>query len=94
VDKLQNQFLGLVWRGARIDHAGNEHDDYSAAVARLAGVLQGNAIDWEATRELNRLLPSRIISPTGDWGDPPNDNLHLVDRILDLSRSRFRLWDD
>ena len=26
---LQNQFLGLVWRGARIDHANNEHDDFA-----------------------------------------------------------------
>ena len=37
---MQNQFLGLVWRGARIDHASNEHDDFAAAVARLTNVLQ------------------------------------------------------
>src|SRR5262249_17236040 len=42
-DKLQSEFLGLVWKGHRIDHAGNEHDDYSAAVARLANVLQDGA---------------------------------------------------
>ena len=42
---MQNQFLGLVWRGARIDHANNEHDDFAAAVARLTNVLQVSTIN-------------------------------------------------
>jgi hypothetical protein len=39
-DKLENQFLGLIFRGAaKIDHVSGEHDDFAAAVARLVNVL-------------------------------------------------------
>jgi hypothetical protein len=33
VPELEQQLLGLVWRGGRIDHLGGEHDDYANAVA-------------------------------------------------------------
>lgn len=33
VPKLEQQFLGLAWRGSRIDHPPGEYDDYSNAVA-------------------------------------------------------------
>ena len=33
VPKLQEQLLGLVYRGTRVDHAPNEHDDFANAVA-------------------------------------------------------------
>jgi hypothetical protein len=33
VPKLQEQLLGLVYRGTRIDHTPNEHDDFANAVA-------------------------------------------------------------
>lgn len=33
VPKLQEQLLGLVYRGTRIDHAPNEHDDFANACA-------------------------------------------------------------
>ncbi len=31
--KLQQQLLGLVWRGTKIDHQNGEHDDWANAVA-------------------------------------------------------------
>lgn len=36
---LEQQLLGLVWRGGRIDHPGGEHDDYANAAAGVAHVL-------------------------------------------------------
>ncbi len=33
VPVLEQQLLGLVWRGGKIDHAGGEHDDVANAVA-------------------------------------------------------------
>jgi len=33
VPKLEQQLLGLVWRGSRIDHPSSEHDDYANALA-------------------------------------------------------------
>lgn len=33
VPTLEQQLLGLVWRGGKIDHANSEHDDYANAAA-------------------------------------------------------------
>ena len=33
VPRLEQQLLGLVWRGGRIDHPAGEHDDYANAAA-------------------------------------------------------------
>ena len=41
VAKLEQQLLGLVWRGGRIDHAGSEHDDYCNAVAGVVEMALG-----------------------------------------------------
>jgi hypothetical protein len=41
--QIEQQLLGLVWRGAKIDHQGGEHDDWSnAAVGGACG--PGDAI--------------------------------------------------
>jgi hypothetical protein len=32
---MESQFLGLVWRGTRIDHPNGEHDDWANAAARF-----------------------------------------------------------
>ena len=38
VPKLQEQLLGLVYRGVRVDHAPNEHDDFANACAGASWV--------------------------------------------------------
>ena len=56
---LESQFLGLVWRNNKIDHANNEHDDFANAAAgavylaaKKAAVLNaiptgiGRAVGW------------------------------------------------
>ncbi|MCX6539600.1 MAG: hypothetical protein NT151_11815 [Acidobacteria bacterium] len=42
---LEQQLLGLVWRGGKIDHMNGEHDDYAAAVAALVA-LTGAENGW------------------------------------------------
>jgi hypothetical protein len=37
--KLEQEFLGLVWRGGKITHAGGEHDDWATAVAGVVSLL-------------------------------------------------------
>ena len=37
--RIEQQLLGLVWRGGRIDHPAGEHDDWSCAVAGLTQML-------------------------------------------------------
>jgi hypothetical protein len=36
---LEQQLLGLIWRGGRIDHPGGEHDDFAASVAGVVGLI-------------------------------------------------------
>lgn len=51
IPELEQQLLGLVWRGGRIDHPSGEHDDYSNAAAGLIHKLcDPNAIDFDPDR--------------------------------------------
>ena len=43
VSKLQEQLLGLVVRGARIDHIPNEHDDFANAAAGVVWCASGQS---------------------------------------------------
>ena len=40
VPMLEQQLLGLVWRGGKIDHQGGEHDDYANGVAGLVEAIE------------------------------------------------------
>ena len=40
-DRMQTQFLGLVTRGARIDHLPGEHDDFANAAAGALWAVGG-----------------------------------------------------
>jgi hypothetical protein len=45
---LEQQLLGLIWRGTKIDHPPGEHDDWAnavAGVARLCGAPAGSILD-------------------------------------------------
>jgi hypothetical protein len=39
VPTLEQQLLGLVWRGGKIDHAAGEHDDFSNALSGVVHLL-------------------------------------------------------
>ena len=41
VPKLQEQLLGLVWRGSKIDHLSGERDDFANAAAGALSLAQG-----------------------------------------------------
>ncbi len=43
VPLLEQQLLGLIWRGGRIDHPGSEHDDWANAAAGVVQVLAAPA---------------------------------------------------
>lgn len=78
VPKLQEQLLGLVYRGARVDHAANEHDDYSNAVA---GAI------WAATVK----HPVTWIGGTGYGGRVhyrPEYNPHMTEELSTLRYCR------
>ncbi|MBI4346858.1 MAG: hypothetical protein HY553_08380 [Elusimicrobia bacterium] len=48
VPEVEQQLLGLVWRGGRIDHSAGEHDDWANAVAGLVVELLV-AREWRCT---------------------------------------------
>jgi hypothetical protein len=41
VSEVEQQLLGLVWRGGKIDHQSGEHDDWANAVAGCVHLLLG-----------------------------------------------------
>lgn len=44
---LESQLLGLVWRGAKIDHPAGEHDDYAnAAAGAINMVMRRPSLGW------------------------------------------------
>jgi hypothetical protein len=55
VAQLEQQLLGLVWRGGKIDHPPGEHDDYANAAARVVvGLLTAGAVVEESWRQQER----------------------------------------
>ena len=78
VAKLQEQLLGLVWRGKKIDHMVSEHDDYANVVAGAMSLLQ--------TVVTESLTGARVGGPSvgGDWdvaGYPPAPPPDLMDHF-------------
>jgi hypothetical protein len=52
IPTLEQQLLGLVWRGGRIDHANGEHDDYANATAgSIVGVTAGARMYYDPERQ-------------------------------------------
>jgi hypothetical protein len=53
VPTLEQQLLGLVWRGARIDHQPGEHDDFANALAGVVRLL-ASGIGLAAAAQVTR----------------------------------------
>jgi hypothetical protein len=61
VPQLEQQLLGLVWRGGRIDHQSGEHDDYANAAAGVVAALAG----------AGAYVPQGLLFAGGDTSDNP-----------------------
>ena len=66
--KAQEQLLGLVVRGNKIDHLSGEHDDWINAAAGALVLSSGNysVEDFKAVLEMNENLPP-ALSAGADW---------------------------
>ena len=60
------QLVSLVWRGNRITHEPNSHDDHANAVALAAAVLRGNL-----QRLGPNVMPIIVTTPRTYFGDHP-----------------------
>jgi hypothetical protein len=63
--EIEQQLLGLVWRGGKIDHPGGEHDDYANAVAGLVHVLLGDAVQVSPTPPEGQGVRISAFGPMG-----------------------------
>jgi hypothetical protein len=96
VQELESQFLGLVWRGNKIDHANGEHDDWSNACAGVIHkIMSGATLDLSLMQAFGR----RTIVANRDWADQSvvgqaDDGLHWADRVMGAGRGRvgFDCW--
>jgi phage terminase large subunit-like protein len=73
---LQQQLLGLVWRGTKIDHQQGEHDDWANAVA---GVV------WLAAKR--RVRPRILAWPYVDPDDPDYSKKVAAARARELEHA-------
>jgi len=79
VPLLEQQLLGLVWRGNKIDDPGGEHDDWAnavAGVARLCAEPAGSILD-----------AIHVVDPTLALADAPTGERGW--RALDSLPARF-----
>ena len=66
---LESQFLGLVWRGGKIDHPNGEHDDYANGAAgalnlaskNIARTLGGTLKQAKSFREIDDEPPAKSL---------------------------------
>lgn len=74
VPELEQQLLGLIWRGGKIDHSVGEHDDFANAAAGCVSLLLDDA--------------GAALAPAGASVEPHPDSYHATapDRVLGWSR--------
>ena len=72
VPLLEQQLLGLVWRGGRIDHPAGENDDFANAIAGVVRHLTASVDDAHAAEVARWCLTAGADEKTSfAWGDVP-----------------------
>ena len=75
VPKLQEQMLGLVWRGSKIDHMNGEHDDFANAACGAAWLYRPRLVvgpkisnfDYDPQQHQPRGLSASFGTTGEDW---------------------------
>jgi hypothetical protein len=78
VPLLEQQLLGLVWRGGRIDHAPGEHDDFANAVAGVVRLLSAGVDDAQAAETRRWALSVGADDPRPDARLPMASDGHRL----------------
>jgi hypothetical protein len=77
VPMLEQQLLGLIWRGGKIDHPGGEHDDFAAAVAGVVDLILRS--EQRGVRQFDMLTGREIA----------DDGVHYKKNEYDLNDELF-----
>lgn len=71
---VEQQLLGLVWKGTKITHPSGEHDEHAnAAVGALLLALEGGGAVDTAMSEAEAYALSRVFSHPGEFAVDPDD---------------------
>ena len=70
VPEVEQQLLGLVWRGTKIDHPPGEHDDYACVVAGVVELVLGRRPSFKLettsyTKNFIQPVSGRAVDPAG-----------------------------
>ena len=99
---LEQQLLGLVWRGGRIDHQAGEHDDHAnaGAGALVLALALASAVDTSFTNfagadaglPRDRASASDVPRPFGGGASGLKPGLADGNGLADLGDGGFRWW--
>lgn len=71
VPLLEQQLLGLMWKGGRIDHPAGEHDDFANAAAGVVHQLTAGVDDARAAEVARWCLAAGADDARSPWRDAP-----------------------
>jgi hypothetical protein len=97
VPEIEQQLLGLVWRGGKIDHQNGEHDDWANAAAGVVHeLLRAEGISANLCPETGLPCPHGCGSTCRLVSDPESDSeareAERADHDLDQHVTTNRLW--
>jgi len=72
---MESQFLGLMWRGGKIDHPGEEHDDFANSAAGAIHAAAAGAGSFEIEGY------GSYVRPEWGTGAPSNEGETLANQI-------------
>ena len=84
---LEQQLLGLVWRGGKIDHASGEHDDWANAAVGACLLARERAEADPAAYEMSADERAQMRALQREWGVPgagifDSDGRRLEDDVV------------
>ena len=71
VPEVEQQLLGLVWCGSKIDHPAGEHDDWATVVAGVVELILGHGatsfdpFTWSVTKNFVQPMSGPVVDAQG-----------------------------
>jgi hypothetical protein len=100
VPTLEQELLGLIWRGAKITHPNGEHDDWANAVAGVVNLIAGKAhpsagmVTSVTKSTMPTLEEIATRSAAGHGSIHPHERDETANSYNRLASLRRRAWGD
>jgi hypothetical protein len=90
IPTVEQELLGLIWRGAKITHPNGEHDDWANAVAGMVNLVAGKA--HPSAGMVTSVTNSTVPTPEERTGAPSlSGYVHPYERVETVSRFAMSL---